>query len=172
MEVKASLKYLRISPRKVRLVADLIKGLSVKVAEANLLHVSKRSSNPLLKLLKSAVANAEHNFGLDKNNLFIRAIRVDEGPALKRWRPRARGAAFSIKKRTSHIFLTLKEIKETREKKGKIKEEKKEIKKIKKIKKTIKAKGPASVKKPELRKEEKRVKKPALKQKMFRRKAI
>lgn len=172
MEVKASLKYLRISPRKVRLVADLIKGLSVKVAEANLLHVSKRSSNPLLKLLKSAVANAEHNFGLDKNNLFIRAIRVDEGPALKRWRPRARGAAFSIKKRTSHIFLTLKEIKETKEKKGKIKEEKKEIKKIKKIKKTIKAKGPASVKKPELRKEEKRVKKPALKQKMFRRKAI
>jgi len=172
MEVKASLKYLRISPRKVRLVADLIKGLSVKVAEANLLHVSKRSSNPLLKLLKSAVANAEHNFGLDKNNLFIRAIRVDEGPALKRWRPRARGAAFSIKKRTSHIFLTLKEIKETKEKKGKVKEEKKEIKKIKKIKKTIKAKGPASVKKPELRKEEKRVKKPALKQKMFRRKAI
>lgn len=172
MEVKASLKYLRISPRKVRLVADLIKGLSVKVAEANLLHVSKRSSNPLLKLLKSAVANAEHNFGLDKNNLFIRAIRVDEGPALKRWRPRARGAAFSIKKRTSHIFLTLKEIKETKEKKGKIKEEKKEIKKIKKIKKAIKAKGPASVKKPELRKEEKRVKKPALKQKMFRRKAI
>ncbi len=172
MEVKASLKYLRISPRKVRLVADLIKGLSVKVAEANLLHVSKRSSNPLLKLLKSAVANAEHNFGLDKNNLFIRAIRVDEGPALKRWRPRARGAAFSIKKRTSHIFLTLKEIKENKEKKGKVKEEKKEIKKIKKIKKTIKAKGPASVKKPELRKEEKRVKKPALKQKMFRRKAI
>jgi len=172
MEVKASLKYLRISPRKVRLVADLIKGLSVKVAEANLLHVSKRSSNPLLKLLKSAVANAEHNFGLDKNNLFIRAIRVDEGPALKRWRPRARGAAFSIKKRTSHIFLTLKEIKENKEKKGKVKEEKKEIKKIKKIKKAIKAKGPASVKKPELRKEEKRVKKPALKQKMFRRKAI
>jgi len=62
MEVKASLKYLKISPRKVRLVADLTRGLSVKVAEANLLHIPKRSCKPLLKLLKSAIANAEHNF--------------------------------------------------------------------------------------------------------------
>jgi len=169
MEVKASLKYLKVSPRKVRLVADLIKGLSVKVAEANLLHISKRSCKPLLKLLKSAIANAEHNFGLDKNNLFIRAIRVDEGPALKRWRPRARGAAFPIKKRTSHIFLTLKEIKEMKAKKGEVKKEGKEIKEVKKA---IKTKGPANIKKPELRKEEKRAKRSVPKQKIFRRKAI
>ncbi|TSA57975.1 50S ribosomal protein L22 [bacterium] len=169
MEVKASLKYLRISPRKVRLVADLMRGLPVKVAEANLLHIPKRSCNPLLKLLKSAIANAEHNFGLDKNNLFIRAIRVDEGPALKRSRPRARGAAFPIKKRTSHIFLTLKEIKETKAKKEKVKEEEKEIKQVKK---TTKIKGPANIKKPELRKEEKRAKISVPKQRIFRRKAI
>jgi len=169
MEVKASLKYLRISPRKVRLVADLIKGLSVKVAEANLLYISKRSCKPLLKLLKSAIANAEHNFGLDKSNLFVRAIRVDEGPALKRWRPRARGAAFPIRKRTSHIFLTLKEIKETNVKKDKVKKEEQETKKRKK---TTKIKGPAIIKKPKLRKEEKIVKRSAPKQKIFRRKAI
>lgn len=168
MEVKASLKYLRISPRKVRLVADLTRGLSVKVAEANLLHIPKRSCKPLLKLLKSAIANAEHNFGLDKNNLFIKAIRVDEGPALKRWRPRARGAAFPIRKRTSHVFLTLNEIKETKEKKGKVKKEEE----IKEVKKTIKTKGPAGIKKPELRKEEKIVKRSIPKQKIFRRKAI
>ena len=168
MEVKASLKYLRISPRKVRLVADLTRGLSVKVAEANLLHIPKRSCKPLLKLLKSAIANAEHNFGLDKNNLFIKAIRVDEGPALKRWRPRARGAAFPIKKRTSHIFLTLNEIKETKAKKGKVKKEE-EIKEVKKI---TKIKAPVNIKKPELRKEEKRAKRSVPKQKIFRRKAI
>ena len=169
MEVKASLKYLRISPRKVRLVADLIRGLSVKVAEANLLHISKRSGKPLLKLLKSAIANAEHNFDLNQNNLFVRAIRVDEGPALKRWRPRARGAAFPIRKRTSHIFLTLKEIKETEVKKGKVKKEEKQTKEIKK---TIKTKGPEITKKPKLRKEEKTITRVAPKQKIFRRKAI
>ena len=168
MEVKASLKYLRISPRKVRLVADLTRGLSVKVAEANLLHIPKRSCKPLLKLLKSAIANAEHNFGLDKNNLFIKAIRVDEGPALKRWRPRARGAAFPIKKRTSHIFLTLNEIKETKAKKDKVKKEEK----IKEVKKTTKIKAPVNIKKPELRKEEKKAKRSVPKQKIFRRKAI
>lgn len=168
MEVKASLKYLRISPRKVRLVADLTRGLSVKVAEANLLHIPKRSCKPLLKLLKSAIANAEHNFGLDKNNLFIKAIRVDEGPALKRWRPRARGAAFPIRKRTSHIFLTLNEIKETKAKKDKVKKEEK----IKEVKKTTKIKAPVNIKKPELRKEEKKAKRSVPKQKIFRRKAI
>jgi len=169
MEVKASLKYLRISPRKVRLLTNLIKGLSVKNAEANLLHISKKSSKPLLKLLKSAIANAEHNFNLDKDNLFVRAIRVDEGPALKRWRPRARGAAYPIRKRTSHIFLTLKEIKETKAKKTKAKKEVKEIKEVKKI---IKTKRPAHIKKAELRKEEKIIKRSAQKQKIFRRKAI
>jgi len=170
MEVKASLKYLRISPRKVRLVVDLIRGLPVKNAETHLLHISKRSSNPLLKLLRSAVANAEHNFDLDKNNLYIRVIRVDEGPAFKRLRPRARGAAYPIRKRTSHIFLTLEEIKKKK------REIKKKIKEIKQVKQIIKKKGPekkpAHIKKPEFRKEEKILKRPVQKQKMFRRKAI
>ncbi|MCK4805734.1 MAG: 50S ribosomal protein L22 [Candidatus Pacebacteria bacterium] len=170
MEVKASLKYLRISPRKVRLLTNLIKGLSVKSAEANLLHISKRSSKPLLKLLKSAMANAEHNFNLDKDNLFVRAIRVDEGPALKKWRPRARGAAYPIRKRTSHIFLTLKEIKE---KETIIKKEVKDIKHEKKIEeKKARVKSSAFVKKSEFKKEEKIIKRSAQKQKIFRRKAI
>lgn len=170
MEVKASLKYLRISPRKVRLLTNLIKGLSVKSAEANLLHISKKSSEPLLKLLKSAIANAEHNFNLDRDNLFVRAIRVDEGPALKRWRPRARGAAYPIKKRTSHIFLTLKEIKE---KEIKMKKDTKEIKHKEEIeKKKVEVKSSAFVKKPGFKKEEKMIKRSAQKQKIFRRKAI
>lgn len=111
MEVKASLKYLRISPRKTRLVTDLLKGLSAKDAEAQLARLSKKSSLPVLKLLKSAIANAENNFQLDKNNLYIKIARVDEGPALKRWRARARGSAYTIKKRTSHVFIILDEIK-------------------------------------------------------------
>jgi large subunit ribosomal protein L22 len=170
MEVKASLKYLRISPRKVRLLTNLIKGLSVKSAEANLLHISKKSSKPLLKLLRSAIANAKHNFDLDKDNLFIRAIRVDEGPAFKRFRPRARGAAYPIRKRTSHIFLTLKEIEE---KETKTKKETKDVKREKEIKgKKARVKSSAFVKKPEFKKEEKIIKRSAQKQKIFRRKAI
>lgn len=170
MEVKASLKYLKISPRKVRLVVDSIRGLSVKNAEAYLLHLSKKSSHPLLKLLRSAMANAEHNFNLDKNNLYIRAMRVDEGPASKRLRPRARGAAYSIRKRCSHIFLILKEIKE---KEAKIKRGIKDVKREEEIeKKKVQAKSSAFVKKPEFKKEEKIIKRSAQKQKIFRRKAM
>jgi len=170
MEVKVSLKYLRISPRKVRLLAGLIKGLSVKSAEANLLHISKKSSSPLLKLLKSAIANAEHNFNLDKDNLFVRYIRVDEGPTLKRSRPRARGSAYPIMKKTSHIFLTLKEIKE---KEIKVKKVVKNVE-DKKIVENQKSKTKTSsfVKKPKFQKEEKIIKKSVQKQRIFRRKSI
>ncbi len=110
MEVRASLKYLRISPRKVRLVADLIRGKTVKEAENQLRLLKKRAKEPLLKLLKSAVANAKNNFNLSPDNLYIAQLRVDEGPALKRWMPRARGSASLIKKRSSHILMVLKEI--------------------------------------------------------------
>jgi large subunit ribosomal protein L22 len=170
MEVKASLKYLRISPRKVRLLAGLIKGLSAKSAEANLLHISKKSSSPLLKLLKSAIANAEHNFNLDKNNLFVRYVRVDEGPTLKRSRPRARGSAYPIMKKTSHIFLTLKEIKE---KEGKVKKVVKNIeaKKIVENQKP-KTKNSSFAKKTKFQKEEKIIQKNVQKQRIFRRKSI
>jgi large subunit ribosomal protein L22 len=125
MEVKASLKYLNISPRKTRLVTGLLKGMSVSKAEAQLKYSKKRGSEPIMKLLKSALSNAENNFHLVKDNLFIKLIRVDEGPALKRFRPRARGAVNTIKKRTSHIYITLAEIKPSVISKETIKKEEK-----------------------------------------------
>ncbi len=120
MSVKANLRYLRTSPRKVRLVADLIRGRSVEDAQKVLLFIVKKPSDPLIKLLHSAVANAEHNFGLNKKDLYIAEIKVDGGPILKRFMPRARGSASPIQKKTSHISLTLKERgKEKMERKGK-----------------------------------------------------
>lgn len=110
MEITAKLNYLRMAPRKVRLVASLLRGKDVQDAERELRFLTKRASGPLLKLLLSAVANAEHNFHLRKENLRVAKITVDEGPALKRTRPRAFGRAFPIKKRTSHITLVLAEI--------------------------------------------------------------
>lgn len=133
MKVEAKLKYLRISPKKVRLLTGLIKRLPVKQAETQLKYSPQRSARSLEKLLKSAIANAENNFHLNKNDLFISQIRVDEGPALKRWRPRSRGVAYPIKKRSSHIFLTLEEINPS-ESKTKINSSK-EISKRKKINK-------------------------------------
>src|SRR3990167_718596 len=98
MEVRAQLNQLRISPRKVRLVANLIRNLSVTAAETQLQHLPKRSSLPLLKLLRSAVANAEHNHKQDKATLFIKSIQVDEGVTLKRWQPKAMGRATPIRR--------------------------------------------------------------------------
>jgi len=103
----AKLKHLRISPRKVRLVANLIKGLTVKQAQIQLKFLTKRSSVPILKLLNSAVANAENDGKASKDDLFIQNVIVDAGPTLKRWRARAMGRASSIMKRTSHITLIL-----------------------------------------------------------------
>lgn len=107
MEITAHLNYLRISPRKVRLVANLIKGMSINGAELELRHLSKRSSLPLLKLLKSAVANAKHNFQLSDDGLYVKDIVVNSGTVLKRFTPRAFGRASSIHKRTSHVSLVL-----------------------------------------------------------------
>ncbi|MFH1175541.1 MAG: 50S ribosomal protein L22 [bacterium] len=109
MEIKAHLKYLRISPRKVRLVADAIKGSDIKTAKTRLNLLVKRSSNPISKLLDSAVANAQHNFNLKKENLYIGNVIVNEGPSLKRWMPRAQGRATEILKRTAHITVILRE---------------------------------------------------------------
>ena len=106
-EIKANLKYLRVSPRKVRLVADLMRGKSATEAETVLRFLKKRASPHLHKLLKSAIANAKHNFNVEKENLTIKSIRVDQGPTLKRFMPRARGIAAGIKKRSSHISLIL-----------------------------------------------------------------
>ncbi len=132
MSVKAQLRYTRISPRKVRLVADLIRGSSVSDAEKILEFTIKRASNPILKLLKSAVANAENNFNLKKENLYIEEIRVDGGPIIKRFRPRARGAAYPIQKKTSHILIVLKEGEERKESKKELKSKKQKAEKINK----------------------------------------
>ena len=96
-----------MSPRKVRLVAHMLKNMSVYKAENQLKFLPKRATEPLLKLLKSAVANAENNFNLKKDNLYIAKITVDGGPVLKRMRPRAFGRAAQILKRTSHVNLIL-----------------------------------------------------------------
>ena len=126
--VKAKLKNLRISPRKVRLVASLIKGMDVENALFQLSSTVKGSSKSIEKLLKSAIANAENNFGLERKNLFVADIQIGEGPILKRWLPRAYGRATQIMKRTSTVFLTLEEKVEKKIKEEKI--EKSENKKI------------------------------------------
>lgn len=105
--IKANLQSLRIAPRKTRLVIDLVRGMKVTDALNQLKFLNKKSALPISKLIKSAVAGAEHNYNLDRENLFIKEIRSDEGPTLKRWMARAFGRASSIHKRTSHVSLEL-----------------------------------------------------------------
>ncbi len=109
LEARAHVRQVRIAPRKVRVVADLIRGKNLRDAEAILRHTPKRASAILAKLLKSAAANAYHNFDMDPRNLFVQAIWVDGGPTLKRIHPRSRGQAFAILKRTSHVSVVLRE---------------------------------------------------------------
>lgn len=116
-EVKAKLNFLRIGPRKVRLVADLMRGRKVPAVMDRLSLVNKKASRYLLKLLKSAVANAKSAYDLDVENLRVKSIMVDGGPVLKRWMPKAHGRATPIRERTSHISLIL--IGENTEKKNK-----------------------------------------------------
>ncbi len=117
MAVIAKLRFLRIAPRKVRLVADMIRGKRIEEARVALDFAVKKPSLSLKKLLDQAIANAKNNFQLDPANLFISKITVDEGPKYKRWRARARGRASEIQKKTSHITLMLDEIKKTKGKK-------------------------------------------------------
>jgi large subunit ribosomal protein L22 len=123
MEVKAKLKFLRMSPTKIRLVANLITKMPVEKALNQLQFINKLASGPVACLIKSAIANAEHNFELDKDNLFIKELTVNQGPTLKRSMPRAHGRATPIRKRTSHVNLTLAEIKPS----GVVKAKKQEI---------------------------------------------
>jgi len=109
MKVIASLKNLRTSPRKVRLVTNSIVGMNASAALVQLKHVVKKTSEPMEKLLNSALANAENNFGLDKDNMYVSSVLVGEGAKLKRWLPRAQGRATLLLKRTSHIKLELEE---------------------------------------------------------------
>jgi large subunit ribosomal protein L22 len=112
MESRAIARYVRIAPRKARLVVDLIRGKSASEAIAILRHTPRAASPIVEKVLKSAMANAEHNYDMDPGRLYVSAAYVDPGPTLKRFRPRAQGRAFRIHKRTSHITVVLKEKKE------------------------------------------------------------
>jgi len=112
MQAKAVANTVRIAPRKVRLVVDLIRGKQVGEAVAILNHTPRSASPVIEKVLKSAVANAEHNYDMDINNLIITEAYVNEGPTLKRFRPRAQGRASAINKRTSHITIVVSEKKE------------------------------------------------------------
>lgn len=117
MEVKASLNNLRISPRKARLVANLIKGMDAGKAKAQLSFLIKKPAPLILKLVNSAVANAKHNFNIEASNLYIDKITVEAGATLKRWMPRAMGRASAIRKRTCSVNLILKEFISTGEEK-------------------------------------------------------
>ena len=109
MESRAYLKYARISPRKVQIVLDLIRGKDAGTAMAILKNTPKAASEYLVKLLKSAVANAEHNFNMDVSKLYVSECFVCPGPTLKRIMPRAKGSADRILKRTSHVTMAVKE---------------------------------------------------------------
>jgi large subunit ribosomal protein L22 len=109
MEAKAIAKYIRIAPRKLRIVIDLIRGKNVAEAFAILKHTPKIGSEVIEKVLHSAVANAEHNYDLEVEGLIVGECFVDQGPTLKRIHPRSRGQAFKILKRSSHVTVAVKE---------------------------------------------------------------
>ena len=107
MMTRAHARFIRQSPYKVRLVLDLVRGLPVNDARVVLQYTNRRAADPLRKCVDSAVANAEHNLALDADELVVAEAFADEGPTLKRWRPRARGRATRIRKRTSHITIAV-----------------------------------------------------------------
>ena len=109
METRAVAKYIRITPRKVRIVLDLIRGKNVAEAFAILKFTPKAGADVVEKVLRSAVANAENNFDMDADKLFVKTAYADQGPTLKRIHPRARGQAFKILKRTSHVTIVVDE---------------------------------------------------------------
>ncbi len=130
--ITAKLNDYRQSPRKVRLVANLVKGKKIEEVRNTLAFLVKRASKPLADLIESAIANASHNFNIPADQLYIKEFRVDEGVVLKRRMPRARGMAYPINKRTSHVFVQLDTIDNMPVKKGKKAkvENKKEVAKV------------------------------------------
>ena len=109
MEARAQVKYARISPRKVKIVCDLIRGKDTAAAAAILMQTPKAASEIMIKLLKSAVSNAENNHEMDPENLYVAETYATPGPIIKRFMPRAHGRAYRINKRTSHITIVVKE---------------------------------------------------------------
>lgn len=133
----ATLRFLRMSPRKVRLVVDVVRGMEVDKAVAQLMFSPKSAARPVRKLIESAVANAVNNHDMQKDALYVATIKVDGGPTYKRYRPRAHGRAAMIRKRTSHINVVLKEredlVKKTTKKAKSTKAEKKAPTKVEKV---------------------------------------
>lgn len=109
MEAKAVAKYIRIAPRKINLVAAEIRGKQVDEALAILKFTPKRGAKVLEKVLKSAIANAENNNSMDRETMYVSEAYGNQGPTLKRWRPRSQGRAYPILKRTSHVGVTVEE---------------------------------------------------------------
>lgn len=109
MEAKAIARHIRIAPRKVRVVVDLIRGKNIGEAYAILKYTPKVGAEVLLKVLQSAIANAENNYDMNSDKLYVAAAYVDQGPTLKRIHPRSRGQAFKILKRSSHVTVVVKE---------------------------------------------------------------
>lgn len=109
MEARAEHKFARISPRKVLIVCDLIRGKDVKTAQALMMNTPKAASELMIKVLKSAVANAENNFDMDPDKLYVKETYANPGPILKRGMPRAQGRMYRINKRTSHITIVVAE---------------------------------------------------------------
>ncbi|NLW40354.1 MAG: 50S ribosomal protein L22 [Tissierellia bacterium] len=109
MEARAEAKYIRISPLKVNYICKEIRGKHVDEALTILRFTPKKGARILEKVLNSAIANAENNFNLDRDNLYVKEAYANDGPQLKRWRPRARGMAYPILKRTSHIGVVVEE---------------------------------------------------------------
>lgn len=175
MKISAKVRHLHASPQKCRLVIDLIRGMEVKKAGYQLKNLNKKAALSVLKLLNSAVSSAEHNHGMEKDNLYISKIFADEGTKMKRWRPRAFGRAYPIIRRTSHITLVLDE---------KVVGKKKTSKKVSKVKKddlkkeTIREKLDQKRKDKEKKyekrdiKENKSLKTRGVFKKMFRRKSV
>jgi large subunit ribosomal protein L22 len=154
MLVSAKLKSLRKSPRKVRLVSSALKGMDVEKAESQLKFLVKGSVPHFEKLLKSAVANAEENFGLDKNNLYIKDIVVNEKTKMKRWLPRAHGRASLLLKRTCSVEIILDERVKGKGRKKVVKQEIKDVKDIEKAEASVDSKTLAGKEEKESEKKE------------------
>lgn len=171
----AQLNYLRIAPRKARLMANSLKGLATNEAEAQLMINPKRTAEPLLKLLRSAVSNAK-NKNLSLENLFIKEIRVDQGPMLKRFMPRAQGRAAMIQKKMSHISLILEESQKINKPRFSIikpeRIKKSEAEKIKKIMKQEAEEKQEKPMRPSGESKPKPAEKPGFVRRIFRRKSI
>ena len=109
MEAKATLKFARVGAQKARLVADLVRGQDVSQALKTLTYLNKKSALMIKKLIESAVANADYKKTMNLDKLYVKTIYVDKGPVLKRFRPRAQGRAYGVRKQTSHINVVLEE---------------------------------------------------------------